>query len=119
MSKAWRDKIPEEYLLDMIEKSRSLDLGCGRIPRNPLNAQATTGVDILFAPPFKSSKEVNFISIKPFEKLPFEGDKFMCVSAFDFLEHVPRQAFVEGKHINPFIEIMNEIYRVLTPGGFL
>jgi len=45
------------------------------------------------------------------EGLPFEDDSVGCIRASDFLEHIP-----QGHGI---INAMNEIYRVLVPGGWL
>lgn len=42
--------------------------------------------------------------------LPFEDDSVGIVRAQDFFEHVPR---------NRFVYVMNEIYRVLAPGGWI
>jgi SAM-dependent methyltransferase len=51
-------------------------------------------------------------------KLPFESDQIDSASAFDFLEHIPRtDRSPSGESINPFIEMMNEIHRILKPGG--
>jgi SAM-dependent methyltransferase len=51
------------------------------------------------------------------EKIPFGEDMFDFVSAFDFLEHVPRILYLPHRR-NAFVELMNEIFRVLKPGGF-
>ena len=52
-----------------------------------------------------------------FEPLPFNDSSFDSVSAYDFLEHVPRTATINNQGIFPFIHVMNEAYRVLKPGG--
>ncbi len=52
--------------------------------------------------------------------MPFPDNYFSSISAFDVLEHIPRQAFDKnGKSISPFINLMSEIYRVLKPEGLL
>jgi SAM-dependent methyltransferase len=45
------------------------------------------------------------------EGLPFETDSVGVVRAHDFLEHIPAGASL--------VRLMNEIYRVLAPGGWL
>ena len=91
--------------------TKHLDLGCGHAPRNPYRRDEMWGIDI--------SKEVlqlgNNIKFSDLsvEKIPFEGDYFDSVSAYDFLAS-------NGDHMRfPFIELMNEIWRVLKPGGLL
>ena len=55
------------------------------------------------------------------EPIPYEADRFGSVSAFDFIEHVPRVLpSSDGRSTTfPFIRLMNEIWRVLAPGGLL
>lgn len=63
-----------------------------------------------------SYRQVN-LSLQP---IPFADGFFDSVSAFDFLEHVPRHAAqAAGASSNPFIDLMNEIHRVLRPRGRL
>lgn len=54
-----------------------------------------------------------------FDKIPFEDNFFASISAIDFLEHIPRQICLESSKevVYPFINLMNEIWRVLSPGG--
>jgi SAM-dependent methyltransferase len=94
--------------------TRHLDLGCGRKPRNPYRRDAAYGVDIA---------DVGLPNVVranlAMEPIPFPDSHFDSVSAYDFLEHVPRllpnAAFSAVRF--PFIELMNEIHRVLVPGG--
>lgn len=55
--------------------------------------------------------------------LPFEDSSVGCVRAFDFLEHVPHcgSACTHGADGSPrcVVGVMNEIWRVLAPGGWL
>ena len=94
-----------------------LDLGCGTRPHNPYGKSKVHGVDI------RPLSVVGTVEIKcanlAVEKIPFDSNQFDSVSAFDFLEHIPRiLSSVDGKStINPFITLMNEIWRVLKPGG--
>jgi SAM-dependent methyltransferase len=101
----------------MADMKKHLDLGCGQTPRNPYDAETLYGVDIdpnihLLGDNFKC---VN-LSIDP---IPFPDAYFDSVSGFDFIEHIPRQAidFQSKTTRLPFIELMNEIHRVLKPGG--
>ena len=91
-----------------IDSSSHLDFGCGVTPRNPLNAEKMTCVDINPNPSIE-----NLVVISPGSALPFRDNTFSSVSAYDVLEHLPR--FHDGK--NPFIYYMNEMCRVLAPGG--
>jgi SAM-dependent methyltransferase len=97
---------------------RTLDLGCGANPRNPFNADETFGVDIRDLG--GGIRKANLF----IEPIPFDDGYFNFVSAYDFIEHVPRVLSVfnsqagETNIIYPFINLMNEIYRVLVPGGY-
>jgi SAM-dependent methyltransferase len=91
--------------------SRHLDLGCGLSPRNPYKHNEIYGCDIreIDAAVEKigfSYKRANVV-VGP---IPFPDGYFNSVSAFDFLEHIPREKV---------ISVMDDIYRVLKPGGSL
>jgi len=94
-----------------------LDLGCGDAPRNPYSRARLCGVDLrgVGGPPFHDFRLAN-LCVEP---IPYPDDSFASVSAFDFLEHVPRiLTTADGRGTRaPFIELMNEIWRVLAPGG--
>lgn len=100
---------------------KHLDLGCGLQPRNPYAAEATFGCDIRDIDVDVEKigfdyKKVNLV----LEPIPYPDHFFDSVSAFDFFEHVPRQIILpSGVASNPFINLMNEIHRVLKPGGRL
>ncbi|MEB3333466.1 MAG: class I SAM-dependent methyltransferase [Cyanobacteriota bacterium] len=96
-----------------IPLTSSLDLGCGMSPRNPFRAAISKGIDL-------NPHEENGIVACDLstDKIPFDSNTFDYITAFDFIEHVPRVALVEGGTRYPFIDLMNEIYRVLKPGGF-
>ncbi len=49
--------------------------------------------------------------------LPFDSNSFDYVTAFDVLEHIQRISTVDGEARFPFVRLMNEIFRVLKPGG--
>jgi SAM-dependent methyltransferase len=99
--------------------STHLDLGCGPTPRNPYHRARLFGVDI--APPAPAQGiEVRRANLA-IEPIPYADSMFDSVSAFDFFEHVPRVLpLADGSGTRfPFIELMNEISRVLRPGGLL
>ena len=95
-------------------KTLSLDLGYGSNPRNPFQATKSFGVDI------RGDLERNIsradLSIEP---IPFDDNTFDFCTAFDFIEHIPRSSYPQGKPRLAFVELMNEIHRVLKPGGML
>ncbi len=101
--------------------SNHLDLGCGTNPQNPYHRDKLFGIDIrddaqtLLAQRGITIKKANLI----FEKIPFEDNYFASISAIDFLEHIPRQICLGSSNevVYPFINLMNEIWRVLSPGG--
>jgi SAM-dependent methyltransferase len=90
--------------------TRSLDLGCGPQPKNPFNADEVFGVDVR---DLGANIRAADLVIEP---IPFEDDSFEYVTAHDFLEHIPRLIYVPQRR-NAFVEVMNEVYRVLKPGG--
>ncbi len=91
--------------------SRSLDLGCGSKPRNPFQATQLFGVDIR---PFPNlGIQAADLAAQP---IPFEGSSFDYLTAYDFIEHVPRVIYNPECRF-PFVSLMNEILRVLKPGG--
>jgi SAM-dependent methyltransferase len=96
---------------------RHLDLGCGDTPRNPYGRAALFGVD-LRAVDGGSRFEFRSANLS-FEPIPFDADAFASVSAFDFIEHVPRvlNGAAPNTTVFPFVRLMDEVWRVLTPGG--
>lgn len=94
--------------------TRHLDLGCGPVPRNPYGRDELYGVDL-------SGGDGGFIRRANLatQPIPFPDDQFDSASAYDFLEHVPRVLGTpDGLGTRfPFIELMNEVWRVLKPGG--
>jgi len=103
--------------LEISTTTTHLDLGCGAKPRNPFDA------DILYGTDFSLFKErivgdIHFISADLTKTLPFNSDSFSSISAFDVLEHIPRwERLPDGLIVFPFVGLMQEIYRVLKPGG--
>lgn len=95
---------------------RHLDLGCGAAPRNPYGRAVLSGVDIRPTDgPVEHDHRVANLVLQP---IPFDDDSFGSVSAFDFIEHVPR-VFPDGQGgtMFPFVRLMDEVWRVLAPGG--
>ena len=91
--------------------TRSLDLGCGPQPKNPFNADEVFGVDV------RDDMEAGIrradLVVEP---IPWEDNSFEYVTAHDFLEHIPRLIYAPERR-NAFIEVMNEVWRVLKEGG--
>lgn len=97
-----------------MENKKHLDVGCGSKPRNPYNCEHLYGIDII------DQHSDEFIYKKcniVLENLPFENSTFDSISAFDFLEHIPRFAVIKDNTQFPFINFMNEAYRVLKKDG--
>ena len=97
--------------------SKHLDLGCGPVPRNPYQRDELFGVDLSGNKDGGAIRRANLVT----QPIPFGDDSFDSVSAYDFLEHVPRVVLTaDGQDTRfPFIELMNEVWRVLRPGGML
>lgn len=89
----------------------SLDLGSGENPSNPFACHEVWGIDIC---QFNNKKII--CADLAVEEIPFESDYFDYITAFDFIEHIPRIIYNPQRRFC-FIELMNEIYRVLKPGG--
>lgn len=91
----------------------SVDLGSGKAPRNPYNYDKVIGVE---------ANEIGeniincWIGLEP---IPLEDSSVDAVTAYDFLEHLPRAIWKDGKMENAFINTMNEAWRILKPGGLL
>lgn len=95
-----------------------LDLGCGPVPRNPYRRSKVCGVDVRADLAVDPAVEIAVANLSC-EPIPFPTSHFDSVSAYDFLEHIPR---VSLDHVTrtthfPFVDLMNEIWRVLKPGG--
>jgi SAM-dependent methyltransferase len=90
---------------------KSLDLGCGSTPKNHFNAEKVYGIDIrddVDRGIYKADLVI--------EKIPFGDAYFDFVTAYDFIEHVPRLIYAPQRRY-PFVELMNEIWRTLKDGG--
>jgi predicted O-linked N-acetylglucosamine transferase (SPINDLY family) len=90
--------------------TKTLDLGCGPAPRNPFYADEVYGVASV---PLGHRIRAADLVIEP---IPFESGLFDYVSAFDVIAQIPRLIYAPQRR-HPFVELMNEIWRVLKPGG--
>ncbi len=91
--------------------TKSLDLGCGVQPKNFFNADEVFGIDV------RDDLENHIYRADlVIEPIPFESATFDYVTAHDFLEHVPRILYNPHRR-NPFVELMNEVWRVLKMEG--
>ena len=98
-----------------MDKIRCLDLGCGEQPQKiNRNVDEYYGLDIIDTTNPNVEKCDLFV-----ESIPFESDYFDYVTAFDFIEHVPRVLYYKEKLVHPFIHVMNESYRVLKKEGIM
>lgn len=103
---------------------KQLDLGSGIGPRQKEGYEAC-GVDLFdFG---VSNVRVADLAIQP---IPYEDNEFDLVTAYDFMEHIPPVLYLPAycgdaprgsrhpvERRNCMIELFNEIYRVLVPGG--
>ncbi|MEY4749922.1 MAG: hypothetical protein RIQ60_2136 [Pseudomonadota bacterium] len=112
----WRYHTRQSSMPTMIPDTH-LDIGCGTRPRNPYQRAKLYGLDIRQLPstPTCEFRSANLV----LEPIPFSDGTLGSVSAFDFIEHVPRVLPVrDGQGTRfPFVELMNEIWRVLAVGG--
>lgn len=93
---------------------KSLDLGCNNRPRNPYFCEELYGVDL-------ETHDIENATYRranlALELIPFDDNVFDYVTAFDFIEHIPR-ILPKGETTRlPFIELMDEVWRVLKPNG--
>ena len=97
--------------------TRHLDLGCGATPRNPYRRGEVHAIDLLR--PEGVDSALFRVANLACEPIPYPDDSFDSVSAYDFLEHVPRvlPAADGAGTVFPFVRLMDEIWRVLLPGG--
>jgi SAM-dependent methyltransferase len=98
--------------------SAHLDLGSGARPSNPFKCKTLIASDVNPSAVDVEDLNFSFVQITDISNIPLADKSVDTVSAFDLLEHIPRSwPSNSGEYRNPFIEIMNEIHRVLKPGG--
>jgi len=90
--------------------TKSLDLGCGTQTKNPYNANEVMGIDLYSSSP---NIIVADLAIGP---IPFADDYFDYVTAYDLIQAIPRVIYAPNLRFS-FVELMNEVWRVLKPGG--
>lgn len=95
--------------------TKSLDLGCGNRPHNPFAADELHGIDIRRTRNSNITVKAADLTLEP---IPYAADTFDYITAYDFIEHVPRIIYAPKRRF-PFVELMNEIWRCLKPGGVL
>ena len=109
----WNSRLPIQ--IGVKDFGIAVDLGCGRLPRNPFRAKNLIGLDVFQDTPFPTSDTLSYLPMGSKGEIPLKDSSVDVLTAFDVLEHIPRQS--DTSHHNPFIEAMNEIFRVLKPGG--
>ena len=92
-------------------KTITIDLGCGGSPGNPFHADIVYGLDL--EPDIEKNILGADLTIDP---IPFGENFFDFITASHLLEHIPRVIYMPTRR-NPFVEVMNEIWRTLKPGG--
>lgn len=111
----WRGKAVYQQITHKLLRQklkRSLDLGSGPLPDNRFGAAEAYGVDIRCA-----DNQRVFACDLSAEALPFAENHFDLVTAWDLLEHIPRVAQGPAGTYFPFVQLMNEIWRVLQVEG--
>ena len=89
-------------------ESINVDLGCG------FRKTGNLGIDVT-----STGTNADLICRLGFEPIPLDDEIADSVYCRDFLEHVPKAYYAESekKLRYPVIELINEIWRILRPGG--
>lgn len=96
-----------------ITPQRSLDLGCGLAPKDPFFTGHAAGIDIT-----NPTNRLDITASDLFsEPIPHVDSSFEYITALSFLQLVPKLIYLNNERRFCFIELMNEIHRVLKPGG--
>lgn len=95
----------------------AVDLGSGPLPANPLKVPSVIAIDI-----GSHASKCAIRADLSVERIPLTDAAVDVVTCFDFLEHIPRVT-IGGEPVYrtrfPFVELMSEIYRVLSTGGLM
>lgn len=91
--------------------TRTLDIGCGPDPKNPFRASEVHGLDIRE----DLGRNIRYADLT-IGGSPYPDGHFEYVTAFEFLEHVPRVIYLPERRF-PFVELMNEVWRITKPDG--
>ncbi len=113
--KYYRDSSVLESLFHSFSINKAtlaLDIGSGPEPKNPFKATKVFGADLRA----NESKNVLYADLSS-GSMPFESGTYDYVTAHDLLEHIVRVNLVEGETKFPLIHLINEVFRVLKPGG--
>jgi SAM-dependent methyltransferase len=93
------------------KKTIALDLGSGPEPKNTFGADIVYGVDV------RDDLGPNILKADlAIEGIPWGANFFDFITAHDFIEHIPRLVYLPQRR-NSFVELMNEVYRVLKADG--
>jgi hypothetical protein len=104
-------KVNNYFTENKIAVNLAVDLGCGDKPKKIIDSLVLAGLDMN---PIESLVKECFLGFDP---IPYNDNSVNLFTAFDFLEHIPRHSNIDGRFHNPFIFLMNEIYRTLEAGG--
>jgi SAM-dependent methyltransferase len=85
-----------------------LDLGCGFRKAGSIGIDATA-----------ENTDADLICLLGFDPLPFDDASVDEIVCRDFLEHIPKSVYLESRRRlhYPVMFLMDEIWRVLKPGG--
>jgi len=105
------NSVVEKYKCCGFENTTYLDIGCGSNLRDSFEVDTVYGIDIRA----DESRNVKFADLFT-DSILYQYNSFDYLTALDFIEHVLRIIYSPNLRF-AFVELMNEIYRVLKPGG--